>query len=96
MAIGASPADAQTVSGAVTEHWVMFAHTMLPELFPSGHPIDTYLGELTARERQVAYLIGCAELNTRDTAAVLGVSEVTVRVLRGRIRHKLQPGVNRA
>jgi len=45
--------------------------------------------ELTARERQVMELVVAGRL-TKQIAARLGTSEVTVKIQRGRVMHKMQ------
>ena len=44
---------------------------------------------LTARERQVMGLVVAGRL-TKQIAAALGTSEVTVKIQRGRVMHKMQ------
>lgn len=75
----------------IGDAWVDWAHSMMPETFPSGEPIDAVLEQLTPRERQVAYLMGPCSLTAEETAEVLGCSRPTLRVLRLRIRGKLAP-----
>ncbi|HEY4379599.1 MAG TPA: response regulator [Acidobacteriaceae bacterium] len=53
--------------------------------------LDKRYGDLTQREKEVMELVVSGMLN-KQMAAELGISEITIKVHRGRVMHKMQAG----
>lgn len=70
--------------------WLEWAHTMLPERYPSGDPIDALLQVLSQRERQVLYLAAMCELAGPEIAEILGINVNSVYTYMHRVRRACQ------